>query len=83
MKISYFAIYDDKGQSFGQMFPSQTLGTAERAFQESLNNPESIHAKHPEDFSLYHILDLDDDTGHVLESFEPPNLVVRATQLVE
>lgn len=83
MKMSYFSIYDDKAQSFGQMFPSQTLGTAERAFSESIKNPESPHAKHPADFSLYHILDLDDETGHVLESYEPPNLVVRATQLIE
>lgn len=83
MKISYFAIFDVKANSFGQMFPSQTLGTAERAFSESVKNPDSPHAKHPDDFYLYHILDLDDDTGTVLATYEPPNLVVRATQLIE
>lgn len=82
MKISYFSVYDKKAMMFGQLFPSNTLGTAERSFQESVRNPESPHAKHPDDFALYHLLDIDDETGHVIESFEPPNLVVQASQLV-
>lgn len=81
MKTSYFAIYDKKANTFGQLFPSHTHGTAERSFKESINNPDSPHGRYPDDFALYHILDLDDDIGQVIETFEPPQLVVQAIQL--
>lgn len=80
--IPYFAIFDDKTQSFGPMFPAVTPGAAERSFRESMANPDSPHGKYPEDFALYRILDLDDAQGVVDKTYEPPQLVVRATQLV-
>lgn len=82
MKIQYFAIYDKKANSFGQLFPSHTFGTAERSFKESMMNPDSPHGKYPDDFALYHILDYEDDTGIVIDSYEPPVLVVQAVQLL-
>lgn len=82
MKTSYFAIYDKKANSFGQLFPSNTHGTAERSFKDALDNPESPYGKYPDDFALYHIMDIDDESGYIIESFEPPRLVVQATQLL-
>lgn len=82
MDISYFAIFDEKAESFGPLFPATTLGAAERSFRESISNPDSPHGKYPEDFALYRILDLDDSQGIVVETYEPPQLVVRASSLV-
>lgn len=82
MKISYFAIYDKKSVSFGQVFPSNTPGSAERSFLDSIKNPDSVHGKYPDDFALYHIFDFDDDVGHVVTVHEPPLLIVQASQLV-
>lgn len=82
MRTSYFAIYDKKSNTFGQLFPSATLGTAERSFNELLKNPDSVQSKYPDDFALYHVLDFDEDVGQVIETFEPPQLVVQASQLI-
>lgn len=63
MKIKLFSIYDNVALDFGQVFPSPTFGSAERALKESVNNPDSPHAKNPSDFSLYHVGTFDSDTG--------------------
>lgn len=83
MIMKYFAVYDKKALSYGQLFPSNTLGTAERAFSESVRNPESPHNKHPGDFALYLIFDFDVDDGVVTKLYEPPQLVVEAAALSE
>jgi len=82
MKTIYFSVRDVKSENFGQLFPSATRGTAERSFQESLKSPDSIAGKYPSDFALYAIFVFDDESGLVVERFEPPQLVVEATSLV-
>ena len=82
MKSIYFAVYDSKTASFGQLFPAATRGSAERSFQESLKDPSSIAGKYPDDFALYAVLEFDDESGTVVTKFEPPQLVVQASSLV-
>lgn len=82
MDIKYFAIFDSKAQMFGGVFPSHTLGSAERSLKESVSNPDSTHAKYPDDFSLYLLFELDDETGIISKTYEPPQLVVQASALV-
>ncbi|WNK14489.1 MAG: nonstructural protein [Microvirus sp.] len=82
MMIKYFAIYDEKAQLFGQLFPSHTMGSAQRSFQELINNPDTPQAKFPADFTLYSIFDFDDTTGQIIESYVPPVHVCRATDLI-
>lgn len=81
MIVKYFSIWDKKAVTFGQMFPSHTLGTAERSFKDSMSNPDSPHSKYPDDFSLYLILEIDEDTGMVSQTYEPPQLVCHASDL--
>lgn len=82
MNVKYFSVFDKKAISFGQVFPSHTLGTAERSFSESINSPDSPHGKYPSDFALYLIFELDDDTGIIVQTYEPPQLVSEALSLV-
>lgn len=82
MKNSYFAVYDKKANLFTAPFPSHTPGSAERSLKESINNPESVHHKYPDDFALYLVFDFDDESGLVVETYEPPRLIVEASSLV-
>lgn len=82
MIINYYAIYDKKAVGYGQVFPSQTPGTAERAFRESINNKDSQHFKYPDDFALYVVFEFDDELGTITKTFEPPQLIVEGSALV-
>lgn len=82
MIVKHFAIYDKKTLHYSQVFPSQTHGSAERSFKDSVNNPESPHHKYPEDFALYYLFDLDDESGQIVEAHSPPQLVTEASALV-
>lgn len=82
MKVAYFSVYDKKARSYGQLFPSSTKGSAERSFQESIKNPDSLHGKYPDDFALYCHFEFDDESGLVESRFEPPLLIVEASALV-
>ncbi|WNK14536.1 MAG: nonstructural protein [Microvirus sp.] len=81
MLIKYFSIYDKQTMSYGQLFPAQTMGAAERSFKELVNNPDSQQSKYPDDFALYLILDFDDESAIVITNFQPPMKVVEAIQL--
>lgn len=82
MDVKYFAVYDKKSNSYGQMFPSLSMGTAERSFHDSIKNPDSQHGKYPDDFALYYVLDFDDELGTVIKTNEPPQLVIEASALI-
>lgn len=81
MQISYFSIYDAKAQMFGPLYSAPTPGAAERSFHESLSNPDAPYGKYPDDFALYRIMDFDDNSGSIVEKYEPPQLVVQASAL--
>lgn len=82
MIVKYFAVYDKKAQGFGNVFPSHTLGSAERSLRESVTNKDSPHSKYPDDYNLFHMFDFDDESGLIVETFEPPQLVCEASALV-
>lgn len=83
MKIPYFSVYDKKAQQFGVCFGSQTPGSAERSFDQSIKTPDSPHAAYPSDYALYRVFDFDDESGYVVETYEPPQLVCEGSALVK
>lgn len=82
MIVPYFSVFDMKANLFGSVFASPTPGAAERALRESINNPDSPHAKFPEDYSLYQVFDFDDNQGIIVETYEPPRLICHASALI-
>lgn len=82
MKINYFSVFDKKAGSFSQLYAATTPGVAERAFQQTVSDPQSMVSKYPDDYALYQILSLDDESGYVVERFEPPQFVCEARSLV-
>lgn len=65
MKMQMFTIHDSKGEIFNPPYSSRSFGEAERIFSELQKNPESTISKYPEDFSLHHIGEYDDQTGEI------------------
>lgn len=65
MKISIFTVFDQKASAFLQPFFSPTVGTAIRAFSDTINDPNSMLSKHPADFTLFEIGGFDDQSGVV------------------
>lgn len=81
MIVSYFSVWDKKARAFGQLFPSNTKGSAERSFADNVNSSDSTANKYPEDFTLFQICDFDDDSGSIANCYEPPLLICEATAL--
>ena len=81
MNVQYFSVWDKKARSFGQLFPAQTPGSAERSFADNINSPDSMAGKYPDDFALFLVFEFDDDSGTVVNKFEPPQLICEASAL--
>lgn len=71
MKRCVVSVRDHKMASFGQPWFVPTLGVAERAFTDDINNPESIAFKHPEDYELFHLGWFEEESGR-FENLDVP-----------
>lgn len=81
MIINHYSIFDKKALHYGATFGSPTHGSAERMLRDSVNQPDSIHSKHPDDFALYFVFQFDDESGSVLAPDHPPLLIAEASAL--
>lgn len=63
MKHLVLTIFDLKAKAYLQPFMSQTLGTAIRQITDCLTDANHQFAKHPQDYTLFHIYDFDDTTA--------------------
>lgn len=80
MTHKIYSIRDQKAEYFTQPFYSKTHGEAERQFTTWCNDPQTAMHKFPEDFDLYHIGTLDDQTGKI-DSLDTPHHIVKAVQI--
>lgn len=69
-KISFFALRDVKVDAFVMPFCAGSPAAASRALSMMLD-PHSVYAMYPADFVLYHLADVDVDSGHVVPMSEP------------
>lgn len=60
MKTQMFSVYDTKALIYGVPFFMQTKGAAIRAFTDLAHDPQSMVARHPKDFILFHVGEFDD-----------------------
>lgn len=74
MRTQVFAVKDNVAGLFQLPFYSPSKGAAERTFKDSLTDPQSPAARHPEDYDLYYVGEFDDEVG-VLISSEPEFLL--------
>lgn len=57
------AVYDAKLNLFKAPYPATTKGEAIRDFGDHARDEKSKLNKHPEDFTLFHVADWDEDSG--------------------
>lgn len=69
-KISFFALRDVKVDAFVMPFCAGSPAAASRALSMMLD-PHSVYAMYPADFVLYHLADVDVDSGKVVPMTEP------------
>lgn len=63
MKLKMFAVFDVKAAAYLAPFFLPTVGQAVRAFADASNDPSTMFAKHPEDYTLFHVGEFDDSSG--------------------
>ncbi|QXP08193.1 MAG: nonstructural protein [Arizlama microvirus] len=80
MTLQIFALFDKKAIAFMPPFFYQQKGEALRAFSELANDGKSSPSKYPEDFSLFHLGEYDDQKG-VISPKNPPVHVEEALTL--
>ncbi len=60
MLVQIFSVYDSKVEAYLQPFFMPTKGAAMRAIADTLTIVDHQFAKHPEDYTLFHLGSFDD-----------------------
>lgn len=81
MRKSILAVFDAKAQAFTTPFFHSTPESAQREFQEAVNDPKTDFNRWPEDYTLMHVGDYDHETG-VITPVDPPLGVAAAATLI-
>jgi hypothetical protein len=82
MKI--FTLYDLKSEKADKLFLANTIGEAERQFQDAITMaPEgNLLKSHPEHFDLYYLGDFD-ETAPSLDAVMDGQVIVNGAKLLE
>lgn len=80
MKLQVVACYDKKARAFTKPFYVGHTDLALRAFAHAANTPGEEVNHHPEDFSLHHLGQFDDETG-LFETKPIPHHLAEAINL--
>lgn len=75
MKHKILGIYDSKAGYYRSMLHMRSIGEAERAFQNEVNDPKSWLNKNPEDYGLHLLGEYDEVTGAITPEIQPKHLI--------
>ena len=79
MNVQMFTVFDAAAKRFLEPFNAPTVEFALRQFRSSVESPDHLFSKYPEDYTLFHIGEFDQESG-VIHSFDTPhNLGVGVT----
>lgn len=82
MKLSIYSIHDSAAQAYLAPFFLHNDGLAIRAFQDNVNSTEENNiSKHPEQFALYKIGEMDDQNG-VITALPSPKFLTGGVELL-
>lgn len=76
-----FAVFDSKAEAFSPPFTMRTKGEAMRSFADEANRQGSAFAAHPEDFTLFHLGQVNLVTGAV-QALPTPDALALALNVV-
>lgn len=77
-----YTVYDSKAEAYMQPFFSQTAGTAARAFEKAVNDPQHDFHQNAGDYTLFEIGQWDEHTGKI-QMFDAKNALGVATQYLK
>lgn len=80
MKHLLFAVYDSAAKAFNLPFPAQTIEMAIREFRQAVNR-EGRFNDYPEDYTLFHVGEFDQEKGLLVPLATPVNLGVAVMYL--
>lgn len=75
MKTCLFSVYDSAARRYKEPFYAPTPEYAERMFRQTVNSPGNPIHDYPEDYTLFHVADFNQETG-VIEAVGPFSLGV-------
>lgn len=82
MKLNIFSVFDTKAQAYGTPYFCVHIGQAIRSFSDLVQDPQSTVKRHPEDYSLYRIGEMDTISGKV-SGLNEPVFLAQAVEFVE
>lgn len=65
MKKLIFTVYDEKSEAYLQPFFLDTIGQAQRAVTDCVNDSNHQFGRHPSDYTLFQLGEYDDSTGKI------------------
>lgn len=74
MKLNVYAVLDLKVGHYQTPFYQHTHGAALRMFADAASDQTTTIYRHPEDFTLFHLGEYDDDTGTFTNRTKPEAL---------
>ena len=81
MLSNIYVIYDVKAESFNKPTFIQNHEVARRSIKMLLDQPEGVHAQHPEDFTLYHLGTYDERTA-LFDFLDDPYPVFKFIEMI-
>jgi len=78
MKLQIFSVYDSKAAVYCAPFFCPTMAVAQRAFARTAADPETQMYAFPQDFTLFHLGEFDDEKGTFLMWAQQVNLGLAA-----
>lgn len=75
-----FTVYDEKVNSYGSPFVASSDGEASRMLSDAIDDPNSLIARHPEDFSLYCVGEYNELSG-IVTAYDAPQFIVKCNTL--
>lgn len=82
MQLKMYSIYDSKAKVYNRPVFLHSDPEAERMLKMSVQDPNSLISKFPEDYDLFAIGTYDDQTGKIVPN-DSPTHIVKALHLTD
>lgn len=79
--LQVFSVYDSAVEAYAKPFFAVSIGEARRSFMDACNDPQMMFAKHPDDYTLFH-LGAFDESNAVFETLLTPTSLGKAIEYV-
>lgn len=81
MTVLLFSVFDSAAKLFLPTFEARTIEEAIRRFRSTVNHAESNISKYPEDYTLFHLGEFNQESGELLSLPTPHSLGLAVTFL--